>query len=105
MFRNIIFRRSIAPTRSLFTTTALRTPVKSSCPAGTVLNLRIKQKGDEPVALEDSEYPEWLWSMLDAEAVRDEIKNENFMRWRKIQLSKANNKRIRANNFLETMRK
>ncbi|KAG7660744.1 MRPL37 [[Candida] subhashii] len=112
MFRNIIkstatIRRSIINKPASFSTsTILKNEVpKSSCPAGTVLNLKVRQRGDEPVALEDSEYPEWLWKMLDPELVREEIKNEDFMRWRKIQLRKANAKRIKQNNFMETMKK
>lgn len=44
--------------------------VKSSCPAGTVLKgLNFTKGKQDPVALEDSEYPAWLWSVLgEAEA-------------------------------------
>ncbi|EDK43607.1 hypothetical protein LELG_01786 [Lodderomyces elongisporus NRRL YB-4239] len=77
--------------------------VESSCKAGTVLNLKVFKKGDEPVALEDSEYPEWLWNMIEPNKNLDEIKNENFLRWRKIKLLKANNNKIKANNFLSKM--
>jgi hypothetical protein len=39
---------------------------RSSCPPGTVLNGLNYFKGKtDPVALPDSEYPEWLWSCLD----------------------------------------
>ncbi|KAB8237076.1 hypothetical protein ETB97_006606 [Aspergillus alliaceus] len=38
----------------------------SSCPAGTKLNgLNYFKNKPDVVALEDSEYPEWLWSLLD----------------------------------------
>ncbi|KAB8245766.1 mitochondrial ribosomal protein L37-domain-containing protein [Aspergillus flavus] len=38
----------------------------SSCPAGTKLNgLNYFKNKPDIVALEDSEYPEWLWSLLD----------------------------------------
>jgi large subunit ribosomal protein L54 len=38
----------------------------SSCPAGTKLNgLNYLKNKPDVVALEDSEYPEWLWSLLD----------------------------------------
>lgn len=39
--------------------------VKSSCPAGTVLKgLNFIKGKQDPVALEDSEYPTWLWGIL-----------------------------------------
>ena len=38
----------------------------SSCPPGTVLvGLNYLKNKQDPVALEDAEYPEWLWSCLD----------------------------------------
>ncbi|KAH0434750.1 hypothetical protein CcaCcLH18_05190 [Colletotrichum camelliae] len=47
----------------------IQTPTKpvSSCPAGTILNglNYIKGKTD-PVALPDEEYPDWLWTCLEA---------------------------------------
>lgn len=42
------------------------TIARSSCPAGTILNgLNYTKGGNDPVALKDEEYPEWLWSCLD----------------------------------------
>ncbi|KAI5966518.1 MRPL37 [Candida pseudojiufengensis] len=76
---------------------------QSSCKAGTPLNLKIFKKGDEPVALEDKEYPEWLWTMIDPKVNLENIKNEDFLRWRRIKLQKENNKVIRNNNFLSKM--
>ena len=39
--------------------------VKSSVPAGTVLRgLNFMKNQQDPVALEDSEYPPWLWTVL-----------------------------------------
>ncbi|EGW35065.1 uncharacterized protein SPAPADRAFT_58205 [Spathaspora passalidarum NRRL Y-27907] len=101
MFRNITRITS----RRLTTSTILRneTKVVSTCPAGTVLNLKLRNKGDEPVALEDSEYPEWLWTMLDPKTNRDQLKSTDFMRWRRINLKKENIKTIKNNNFLSTM--
>ncbi|RLV94290.1 54S ribosomal protein L37 mitochondrial [Spathaspora sp. JA1] len=106
MFRNITritsrqFRTGAVLRNSAATGT---TTVKSSCAAGTVLNLKVRNKGDEPVALEDSEYPEWLWSMLDSKANRDLLKSSDFMRWRRMNLRKDNIKTIKNNNFLSTM--
>ncbi|KAH6898721.1 mitochondrial ribosomal protein L37-domain-containing protein [Thelonectria olida] len=39
---------------------------RSICPAGTPLaGLNYFKNGQDPVALKDEEYPEWLWSCLD----------------------------------------
>lgn len=90
--------------KRLFSTTltALNTP-KSSVPAGTVLNLKIRKNGDEPVALEDSEYPEWLWDTLDKEKMEKDLKEQDLMRWRKKQINKANTAKIKNNNFISQM--
>lgn len=43
-----------------------KTKSRSICPEGTVLNGLSYTKGrNDPVALKDEEYPEWLWSCLD----------------------------------------
>lgn len=90
--------------KRLFSTsfTTLNTP-KSSVPAGTVLNLKIRKNGDEPVALEDSEYPEWLWDTLDKEKMEKDLKEQDLMRWRKKQINKANTAKIKNNNFISQM--
>ncbi|KAF5211166.1 39S ribosomal protein L37, mitochondrial [Clavispora lusitaniae] len=76
---------------------------KSSVPAGTALNLKIRKNGDEPVALEDSEYPEWLWECLDKEKQEQRLKEQDFMKWRKKQINKANTAKIKNNNFISQM--
>lgn len=96
--------RSIPSARSLSTSIILRNEIpKSSCVAGTVLNLKIKKNGDEPVALEDKEYPEWLWDCLDAKKLDRQLKEEDYMKWKKKQVNKANTKKIKNNNFLSKM--
>ncbi|CAE6411038.1 unnamed protein product [Rhizoctonia solani] len=66
----------------------------SSCPASTNLSGLTWLKGQPPVlALEDSEYPGWLWTLLDEKKPgdgtskaerrkqnRDKIKLQNFMK-------------------------
>lgn len=76
---------------------------KSSCAAGTVLNLKIRKNGDEPVALEDSEYPEWLWDTLDKKKMDEQLKIDDIMKWRKKQINKSNTAKIKNNNFLSEM--
>ncbi|SCU97105.1 LAME_0F18536g1_1 [Lachancea meyersii CBS 8951] len=74
----------------------------SSCPAGTVLNLQIKKSGKEPVALEDHEYPEWLWSVLDPKAQLKKLQQDP-LKMRKKQLRSANRDKIKQSNFLAKM--
>lgn len=90
-------------TRSLSSFSPLMNQAKSSVPAGTVLNLKIRKSGDEPVALEDSEYPEWLWDTLDKKTMDDKLKQTDIMKWRKKQIKKVNTAKIKNNNFLAQM--
>lgn len=47
-------------------TPATKSEARSICPEGTVLTGLSYTKGrNDPVALKDEEYPEWLWSCLD----------------------------------------
>ncbi|CAH6722285.1 54S ribosomal protein L37, mitochondrial [[Candida] jaroonii] len=93
--------KGISPiVRSFATSTRLS---QSSCKAGTVLNLKIRKSGNEPVALEDSEYPEWLWDMLNKDKKEQDLKTGDIMKWRKKQLNKSNTAKIKNNNFLSQM--
>lgn len=97
-----MFRLSLRlPLARYFSSSILRVnQIPSSCVAGTVLNLKVRKNGDEPVALEDSEYPDWLWTILDKKGNDELLKSQDIMRWRKRQLNKANAAKIKANNFL-----
>lgn len=60
---------------------ATTTSSRSICPEGTVLTgLNYIKGGQDPVALKDEEYPEWLWSCLDvmkkADAADDNLGDE-----------------------------
>ncbi|CAE6352051.1 unnamed protein product [Rhizoctonia solani] len=73
--------------------TSSKLPI-SSCPVNTNLSGLTWLKGQPPVlALEDSEYPTWLWTLLDEKKAgdgtskgerrkenRDKIKLQNFMK-------------------------
>lgn len=78
--------------------------LQSLCKPGTVLNLKIRKNGDEPVALEDAEYPAWLWDTLDKQKLDDTLKASDMMKWRRKQLNKANTKKIKNNNFLAQLK-
>lgn len=55
-----------APAGSNATATPDEAAARSSCPPGTILNGLNYFKGKtDPVALPDTDYPEWLWSCLD----------------------------------------
>ncbi|KAG0128392.1 mitochondrial ribosomal protein L37-domain-containing protein [Tuber indicum] len=57
-----------APYRSSVTADG-KPRVKSGTPGGTVLkNINFLKNRSDPIAMEDSEYPEWLWSMLENKA-------------------------------------
>lgn len=102
LFRNRFSQLSVS--KRLFSTgSILRNEAKSSCQAGTVLNLKIRKAGDEPVALEDKEYPEWLWDCLDKSKLDNQLKEADFMKWRRRQLNKENTKKINNNNFLSQL--
>lgn len=77
---------------------------KSSCEAGTVLNLKIRKNGDEPVALDDDKYPEWLWDCLDRGLLNERLKSHDFMKWRRKKMNTVITKRIKENNFMSTMK-
>ncbi|KAI9205097.1 mitochondrial ribosomal protein L37-domain-containing protein [Polychytrium aggregatum] len=82
MFRSLLSLRSpilahkssyLAPARQLSCARILRQEDSSvpplpasSCAKGTVMKgLNILKDGKDPVAKDDSEYPEWLWRLLD----------------------------------------
>lgn len=105
MISNIIRRNVFMQTsrRSLSSSFILKNEIKSSCPAGTVLNLKVRKNGDEPVALEDKEYPEWLWDTLDKSKMDEQLKEQDLMKWRRKQLHKQNTSKINNNNFLSKL--
>lgn len=96
----ISFKRGISTgSKLLQQEKAIISGIKSLCPAGTPLNLQIKKSGKEITALEDSEYPEWLWTVLDQKAQEKKL-SEDPLKLRKKQMRKANRKHIKQNNFL-----
>ena len=48
--------------------------LQSALPAGTIMDaLGYLKSKEAPVALEDHEYPDWLWTLLDRKGADDEI--------------------------------
>lgn len=78
--------------------------VKSMTPAGVHLKrLNIKKNGEDPVALPDEEYPEWLWKVLDKEAQEQKLRENPDLAARKLR-RKNNKAKIKENNFLASMK-
>ncbi|EGD96151.1 hypothetical protein TESG_03605 [Trichophyton tonsurans CBS 112818] len=57
----------------LKTATKAAPKIVSSVPAGTKLaGLNYEKNKQDPIALEDHEYPDWLWTLLDKTAKKSE---------------------------------
>ena len=97
-----------APTTANSTTPSGNT-VKSSCLVGTPLNLNIRKGQKGPVALEDSEYPDWLWTILDdtsskvSDANLKELSVDEQLKLRKKEIRKENRKKIKQSNFISQL--
>ncbi|KAH6608676.1 hypothetical protein Trco_002022 [Trichoderma cornu-damae] len=85
---------------------------RSICPEGTVLNgLNYTKGGQDPVAMKDEDYPEWLWSCLDvmkkADAADDDLGDEfsKSKKQRKLaaKRQKALEAKLRAEGNLEAL--
>ncbi|CCC68828.1 hypothetical protein NCAS_0B07440 [Naumovozyma castellii] len=107
----LVFKRSLSTsfrvlTAEAATTANASTNIKSSCLAGTSLNLNIKKNGKDPIALEDNEYPAWLWKVLESKAPKEasDLSEQEVLAMRKKQLRKENRKKIKQNNFLSQLK-
>jgi hypothetical protein len=70
----------------------------SSVPKGAVLKgIHYLKEGKEPVALEDSEYPEWLWDLLDEKKLKQKSSKPAFRQYHRKQSRDA----IKAMNFMK----
>ena len=72
----------------------------SICPAGTLLNLKIKNKQEEPVALEDSEYPDWLWTITEEVKLKPGMTAEEELKARKVIINHERRTQIKKTNSL-----
>lgn len=76
---------------------------KSMTPAGTKLKgLNIKKNGEDPVALEDEEYPPWLWEVLDKQKQQAKLQ-ANPEKAAHSKRRQANRQHIKSDNFLRGM--
>ncbi|BGP34745.1 hypothetical protein JCM10296v2_006567 [Rhodotorula toruloides] len=76
----------------------------SSCPAGTVLKgLNYLKDASDPVAMEDSEYPSWVWQLgqPDAPVKSKKVDVETRLRAEKKELKRQRKAAIKARNALK----
>ncbi|KAG4304566.1 hypothetical protein PORY_001959 [Pneumocystis oryctolagi] len=74
-----------------------RFSIKTLAPEGTVLKgINIYKKNSDPIALKESEYPDWLWKILDNNS---NILDEEAAK--KKEYKKDNKEKIKTNNFLK----
>ncbi|ANB13857.1 mitochondrial 54S ribosomal protein YmL37 [Sugiyamaella lignohabitans] len=86
------------------TTSSTKKTITSIAPAGTKLKgLNIKKGGEDPIALAENEYPEWLWELLDPAAQKAKLESDAGRQARKERRS-ANRQKIKMNNFLAGMK-
>ncbi|GAN10568.1 conserved hypothetical protein [Mucor ambiguus] len=85
-----------ASTPSTTTATTQRKP--SSAPKGTVLKgIQYLKDKQDPVALDDSEYPEWLWDLLDEKKQKQKTTKPVNRQYHRKQSREA----IKAMNFMK----
>ncbi|KAI8147101.1 mitochondrial ribosomal protein L37-domain-containing protein [Fennellomyces sp. T-0311] len=102
--------RRIAPRISQFhSATAIRnanTPEKdtkaarqpSSVPKGqTLTGINFLKDGKDPVALDDNEYPDWLWDLLDEKKQKQKTTKPTNRQYHR----KKNREAIKAMNFMK----
>ncbi|GAA5826254.1 hypothetical protein JCM3770_000630 [Rhodotorula araucariae] len=77
----------------------------SACPAGTVLKgLNYLKDGQDPVALEDSEYPPWVWTLAGERPAPKKAGQDDgaaFLRKQRADLKKQAKAGIKAANDLK----
>ncbi|CAO3698916.1 hypothetical protein G6F70_008772 [Rhizopus microsporus] len=91
-----VFARAIHTTSILQNTAVSRIP--SSAPKGTVLKgLQYLKDRPEIVALDDTEYPEWLWDLLDEKKQKQLSSRPSNRQYHR----KQNRENIKASNFMK----
>ncbi|EIE90839.1 hypothetical protein G6F46_012139 [Rhizopus delemar] len=84
-------------TRILFNT-AVNARIASSAPKGTTLKgIQFLKDGKDPVALDDSEYPDWLWDLLDEKKLKQKSTKPSNRQYHR----KQNREAIKASNFMK----
>ncbi|KAI9277377.1 mitochondrial ribosomal protein L37-domain-containing protein [Sporodiniella umbellata] len=72
--------------------------IVSSAPKGTVLKgIQFLKDKPEPIALDDSEYPGWLWDLLDEKKLKQKTSKPVNRQYHR----KQNREAIKASNFMK----
>ncbi|KAK9338109.1 hypothetical protein V1521DRAFT_447143 [Lipomyces starkeyi] len=109
---SLLFFPSLSSTRYVYTSSHRNVVFQiardetelSSAPAGTRLRgCNILKSGQDPEALPDNEYPDWLWELLDDEAQKRKLDADPEKKARK-EWRKKNREKIKQGNFLKSMR-
>ncbi|CAO3617417.1 unnamed protein product [Mucor hiemalis] len=80
------------------TTPTTNTRKPSSVPKGTVLKgIQYLKDKQDPVALDDAEYPEWLWDLLDEKKMKQKTSKPANRQYHRKQSREA----IKAMNFMK----
>lgn len=74
--------------------------LQSSCKEGTKISLAVFKGAPAIVAKADSEYPEWLWDILDKEKQLEQLKQESPFKYQRKLVKKANVEAIKMKNFM-----
>ncbi|KAF7724530.1 hypothetical protein EC973_000907 [Apophysomyces ossiformis] len=96
MTANIAQLVQVVATEPVNKTTPARKP--SAAPKGTVLKgINFLKDGKDPVALDDAEYPDWLWDLLDEKKQRQKTSKSTHRQYHR----KQNRDAIKAMNFMK----
>ena len=63
----------------------------------TLTGINFLKDGKDPVALDDSEYPDWLWDLLDEKKQKQKTSKPNNRQYHR----KKNREAIKAMNFMK----
>ncbi|GMM52251.1 mitochondrial 54S ribosomal protein YmL37 [Starmerella bacillaris] len=84
--------------------TAPKTNIQSFVKAGTKLKgCNVRKNGNDPIALEDHEYPAWLWELLDPAAQQAKLDADPLLAAKK-ERRRANRIKIKESNFASKLK-
>lgn len=75
---------------------------KFSLQKGTIIPVNIKIDGKDPLALDDKEYPDWLWRINEPPQTKfkpEEMESKKYVRYKRKLAIKEHNYRKSLNNF------
>lgn len=91
--------RYLRPVLRAYSTAPEAPAVVSFVKAGTKLKgCNVRKNGSDPIAMEDHEYPGWLWQLLDPAAQQAKLEADPMLAMKKAK-RQANRKKIKNHNF------